>query len=113
MYQTSEGRWFRARVATPHLSRPQTRFILLLLDPYCIPLWGKDAAEAPSAFQAAREGRAGKGMHSKGLLGGPAQHTCLIFWTKPCMWLTQSCWGSGDMEISELGGTWLLISFFF
>lgn len=79
MYQTSEGRWFRARVATPHLSRPQTRFILLLLDPYYIPLWGKDAAEAPSAFQAAREGRAGKGMHSKGLLGVPAQHTCLIF----------------------------------
>ena len=26
MYQTSEGRWFRARVETPHLSRPQTRF---------------------------------------------------------------------------------------
>ena len=80
------------------LSLSQTRFMLLLLDPYYIPLWGKDAAEAPSASQAAGEGRAGKGTHSKGLLGGPAQHTCLILWTKSCIWLTQSCWGSGDMD---------------
>lgn len=36
MYKISAGRWFRARVATPHLSRAQTWFILLLLDPYCL-----------------------------------------------------------------------------
>lgn len=113
MYQTSEDRWFRARVATPHLSRPQTRFILLLLDPYCIPLWGKDAAEAPPAFQAAREGRAGKDMHSKGLLGGPAQHTCLILLDQTLHMAHTELLGKWGHGISELGGSWLLVSFFF
>lgn len=58
MYKISAGRWFRARVATPHLSRAQTRFTLLLLDPL-LPPSGKDAAEAPSVSGVQRKGRKG------------------------------------------------------